>query len=57
MPITREYRKERIKRTCVAIDPNEIRCAVLSVSTFQKIRRRSGSSFGTFIVTVSTQIN
>ncbi|KYN04950.1 hypothetical protein ALC62_04166 [Cyphomyrmex costatus] len=34
MPTTREDTKERIRRACVAIDPNEIRRAVLSVSTY-----------------------
>ena len=33
IPITREDMKELIRRACVAIDPNEIRRAVLFVST------------------------
>ena len=31
--ITREDIKKYIRKVCIAIDPNEIRCAVLSVST------------------------
>ncbi|KYM99635.1 hypothetical protein ALC62_09638, partial [Cyphomyrmex costatus] len=46
MPTTREDMKERIRRACVAIDPNEIRRAVLFVSTrFRKCVDVQGHHF------------